>query len=241
MNQRIVGYELDGGLAEYMLAPAEAIAAGCLFIASTDLPSERLALAEPLACVVNGQRWSPAGVDDTVLVMGAGPIGLLHLQLALLSGARAVLVSEPSPSRRALAERLGATVTVDPAGGDLEAAVEEVTGGLGIDSTVVAIGRPQLVNQALRLARTGGRVNLLAGFEGSGLAEVESNLLHYRQVRLTGSANSRRADYATALRLIESGRIDTASMITHRFPLAAVAEAIRTVVAGEGVKVAVLP
>jgi L-iditol 2-dehydrogenase len=173
--------------------------------------------------------------------MGAGPIGLLHLQLALVSGARAVIVSEPSAVRRAHAERLGATLTVDPESGVLEAAVEEVTGGLGIDATVVAIGRPQLVDEAVRLARTGGRVNLFAGFGGSGLAEVESNLLHYKQVRLTGSANSRRADYETALRLIESGRIDSVSMVTHRFPLTEVAEAIRTVAAGEGIKVAVLP
>jgi L-iditol 2-dehydrogenase len=241
VNQRIVGYEVDGGLAEYMLVPAEAVAAGCLFVAGTDLPSERLALAEPLACVVNGQRWSPVEVDDTVLIMGAGPIGLLHLQLALVSGARAVIVSEPSAARRAYAGRLGATITVDPAFGDLEAAVEDVTSGLGIDSTVVAIGRPALVNQALRLARTGGRVNLFAGFQANGLTEVEANLLHYRQVRLTGSANSRRADYETALRLIERGVIDTESMITHRFPLTAIEEAIEAVVAGEGVKVAVLP
>jgi L-iditol 2-dehydrogenase len=117
----VLGHETAGHVAEV----------GCLFVAHTDLPSEQLALAEPLACVVNGQRWSPVEVDDTVLVVDAGPIGLLHLQLALGSGARAVIVVE--------------------------------------------------------LARVGGRVNLFAGFKGKGLAEVESNLLHYKQVRLTGT------------------------------------------------------
>lgn len=241
VNMRIVGYAVDGGLAEYLLVPAEAIEARCLFVASTDLPSEQLALAEPLGCVVNGQRWSPVEVDGTVLVMGAGPIGLLHLQLALVSGARAVIVSEPTAGRRARAERFGATVTVDPASEDLAAVVDEVSRGVGIDSTIVAIGRPELVNQAVQLARIGGRVNLFAGFKGNGLAEVESNLLHYKQVQLTGSSNARRADYETALHLIEGGRIDTASMITHRFPLSAVGEAVETVSTGEAIKVAVMP
>jgi L-iditol 2-dehydrogenase len=241
VNQRIVGYAVDGGLAEYMLVPADAVAARCLFVADADLPSEQLALAEPLACVVNGQRWSRVQVDDTVLVMGAGPIGLLHLQLALASGARAVIVSEPAAGRRAQAERLGATVTVDPTSEDLAAVVDEVSRGVGVDSTIVAIGVPRLVNQAVQLARTGGRVNLFAGFKNKGLAEVESNLLHYKQVLLTGTSNARRADYETALHLIETGKVDTASMVTHRFPLRAVAEAIETVTAGEAIKVAVLP
>jgi L-iditol 2-dehydrogenase len=241
VNMRIVGYAVDGGLAEYLLVPADAVAAGCLFVAGADLPSEQLALAEPLACVVNGQRWSPVEVDDTVLVLGAGPIGLLHLQLALHSGARAVIVSEPSEGRRVNAERFGATVTVAPGGEDLAGVVEEVSRGVGVDSVIVAIGRAELVNQAVALARTGGRVNLFAGFKGAGLAEVESNLLHYKQVRLTGTSNARRADYETALHLIESGAVDTASMVTHRFPLRSVTEAIETVTGGRAIKVAVLP
>lgn len=241
VNMRIVGYAVDGGLAEYLLVPADAVEARCLFVAGADLPSEQLALAEPLACVVNGQRWSPVELDSTVLIMGAGPIGLLHLQLALVSGARAVIVSEPTPARRERAARFGATVAVDPAGEDLAAVVDEVSRGVGIDSVIVAIGRPELVNQAVQAARIGGRVNLFAGFKGTGLAEVESNLLHYKQVRLTGTSNARRADYETALHLIETGRIDTASMITHRFPLSAVGEAIETVSGGEAVKVAVIP
>jgi L-iditol 2-dehydrogenase len=240
-NTRILGYAVDGGMAEYLLVPAEAIAGGCLFAANQNLPSEQLALAEPLSCVVNGQRWSRVEVDDLVLVMGAGPIGLFHLQLALLAGARAVILSEPSAARRSQAERLGATVTVDPTRQDLEVVVEELSRGVGVDVSVICIGAPQLVNQAVRLSRSGGRINVFAGLKGEGWAEIEANLVHYKQVLLTGSANSRRADYETALRLIESGSIDTASMVTHRFPLPAVAEAMDAVRAGAAIKVAVLP
>jgi L-iditol 2-dehydrogenase len=240
-NARILGYAIDGGMAEYLLVPAEAVTAGCLFTAHQDLPPEQLALAEPLACVVNGQRWSTVEVDDLVLVMGAGPIGLFHLQLARLAGARAVIVSEPSAARRAQAERLGATVAVDPAAQDLAEVVRELSEGVGVDSSVVCVGVPELVNQAVELSRSGGRVNVFAGLTGAGWVEVAASRIHYRQVRLTGSANSRRSDFETALRLIESGRVETASMVTHRFPLAAVHEAVATVGTGEAVKVAVLP
>ncbi len=240
-NKHIMGYDVDGGLAEYMLVPAAAVDAGCLFVAQADLPSEQLALAEPLACVINGQRHCRVEVDDTVLIMGAGPIGLLHLQLALLAGARAVIVSQPSRERRALAERLGATVTVDPTTEDLGAVAQQVSGGVGIDSTIICIGVAELVNQALRYSRIGGRVNIFAGLKGEGWAQVEANLIHYKQIVLTGSSDSRRSDYETALHLIASGKIDTAAMVTHRYPLSAAQAAIDTVAAGAAIKVAVVP
>jgi L-iditol 2-dehydrogenase len=97
------------------------------------------------------------------------------------------------------------------------------------------------VNQALQLSRSGGRVNAFAGFKGTGLSEVEANLLHYKQVLLTGSANSRRSDFEAALHLIEDGKIDTASMVTHRFPLPDVLDALGMVGHGDAIKVAVMP
>ena len=236
---RIMGYAPDGGMAQYMLVPADAVAAGCLFVAREDLPSEQLAPAEPLAAVVAGQRWSRVEPDDVVLVLGAGPIGLLHLQLARHSGAREVIVSEPSAGRRAAAEQLGASVAVEP--GDVAAAVEDHSGGVGADAAIVCIGVPGLVGEAIHLVRPGGRVNAFAGFPAGSVAEIDPNAVHYRQVVLTGSANSRRRDYETALRLIEGGHIDTAAMVTHRFGLPDVLDALGKVGADDAIKVAVLP
>lgn len=110
-----------------------------------------------------------------------------------------------------------------------------------MDVSISCIRASQLANETVRLSRSGGRVNVFAGLKSHGWAEIEANLVHYGQVLLSGSANSRRADYETALRLIESGRIDTASMVTHRFPLSAVAEAMDAVTMGAAIKVAVLP
>jgi L-iditol 2-dehydrogenase len=240
-NLRIMGYAVDGGMAEYMLVPAEAVSAGCLFVAEADLPSEQLALTEPLACVVRGQRWSRVEAGDTVLIMGAGPIGLLHLQLALVSGARQVVVSQPAGPRQEQALRLGATAVVDPDRDDLAAAVRDLTHGRGADLGIVCVGVPALVDQAVELSRNAGRVCVFAGMKGEGRAEISANLIHYKQVVLSGSSNSTRADYELALDLIVSGRIATDALVTHRFPLARVLDAIGTVGDQGAVKAAVVP
>jgi L-iditol 2-dehydrogenase len=240
-NWKAMGYEIDGGLSQYVRVPADAVEAGCLFVASEAVPPEQLALAEPLSCCVRGQRRSRVNLDNTVLVMGAGPIGLFHLQLALLAGARTVIVSEPSDSRRNFAKDLGAHVAVDPTGVDLSEVVAEKTDGLGVDTVIICIGLPQLVNEAFELARKGGRINVFAGLANEGWAEVAANLIHYDELEVTGTTGSRRSDYEVALRLIESGRVKVDGMVTHRFPLRDTVEALNTAASGEGIKVAVMP
>jgi L-iditol 2-dehydrogenase len=240
-NDRIMGFAVDGGLSEYMRIPADAVDAGNLFLAREDLPSEHLALAEPLSCCVNGQRRSQVGVSDGVVILGAGPIGIFHLQLARLAGAHPVIVSEPNRKRREFALRFGADLVVDPIADDLHATVAEATHGIGVDRVLVCIGRMELINQGLELARKGGNVNLFAGFPGQGWSEVSANLIHYKELVVTGTSNSRRADYEVALRLIESGRVDVLPMVTHRFPLRQIDDAFATAAGGDAIKVAVLP
>ena len=240
-NLRALGYEFDGGLSEYARVPAEAVNAGCLFVARDDVPPEQLALAEPLSCCANGQRLSRVGLDDTILILGAGPIGIFHLQLALLAGARTVIVSEPSEPRRKFAKNLGAHVTVDPESEDLSEVVLQNTEGLGADVVLICIGMPRLVNDAFELARKGGRINVFAGLANEGWAEVAANRIHYNQLEVTGVTGARRSDYEVALRLIESGRVDVSEMVTHRFPLEDTVRALDATESGEGVKVAVMP
>jgi L-iditol 2-dehydrogenase len=241
LNQKTLGYDVKGGLSEYVRIPADAIAAGNLFVVQNDLPSEYLALAEPLACCVNGHHCSQIHLNSSVLIMGSGPIGLFHLQLSLLAGARTVIVSDPSAPRRAVASAFGAHITIDPTVEDLPSVVSEVTGGLGVDSIIICIGVPTLVNDALHMARQRGRINIFAGLADKGWAEIEANLIHYKELEVTGSANSRRADYQTALQLIESGRIKVEPMVTDRFPLQSAHEALDKVASGKCIKIAVLP
>jgi L-iditol 2-dehydrogenase len=195
LNRKAMGYEFDGGLSEYVRIPSVAIEAGNLFAAREDLPSEYLALAEPLSCCVNGHRRSRVGIGSTVLILGGGPIGIFHLQLSLLARAGTVVVSEPSPFRRNIASRLGSHVVVDPTVEDLPSIVDEATGGLGADSTIICIGLPRLVNDALTMTRKGGRINVFAGLAGQGWAQVEANLIHYNELEVTGTTAARRSDY----------------------------------------------
>ena len=173
--------------------------------------------------------------------MGSGPIGLFHLQLSLLAGARTVIVSDPSASRRAVAATFGAQITVDPTTENLSSIVSEATEGLGVDSVIICIGVPALVNDALTMARQGGCINVFAGLAAKGWAEIEANLIHYKELEVTGSANSHRSDYRTALQLIESGRIKVEAMVTDRFPLRSVLAALDKAAKGEGIKIAVMP
>jgi L-iditol 2-dehydrogenase len=240
-NRPAIGYSYDGGFAEYMAVPAIAVARGILFPIPSHLTDAESALAEPLACVVNGQRKSQVRLGDVVLVIGAGPIGLMHLQLARASGARKVFVSEPSRERRLLADALGATRTVDPTSEDLVEIVRGATDGDGADVVVAAIGVTQIVNQLLELARPGGRVNLFAGYSGAGESTISANLVHYGELIVTGTSACTRDDFRTALNLIDSGQVDVKKLASHTFPLDRVHEAFETTRSGAGLRVIVNP
>lgn len=238
---QVLGHDLDGGLAEHLLVPRSAVAAGNLAVVSDAVPFEQISLAEPLSCVLHAQGLFGVDVDDVVLVLGGGAIGLLHAQLAKVSGARTVIVSEPVASRRALAVRLGVDVVVDPTTEDLPAVVADLTGGVGADAVVVCIGVPALVDQALSLARFRGRVNFFAGFPKDRPSQVDPNRIHYGELTVTGSSNSTIDDHRAAVRLIEGGRVDVGALVTHTYPLEEVHAALATAGSAEAVKVAVLP
>ena len=237
----LVGYDIIGGLAEYMLIPRAAVARGQLLKASASLEPAQLSLAEPLSCCLNGLDNYRVEVGDTVVILGVGPIGMIHLQLARLAGAQTVIVSDPNTSRLARARAAGADVTVDPTERNLLEVVRDVTGGAGADVAVLCFGLPELVNECLELVRKRGRVSIFAGLAGEGWSTIAANLIHYRELTVVGASNSGRESFARAVRLLSSGAIDTGALLTHSYPLSRAAEAIEFVATGEGLKVAVVP
>lgn len=240
-EQSILGYDITGGLGQYVRVPGRAVRSGHVVTAKSDIPPESLALAEPLSCCINGQTLARVGADDAMLVLGGGPIGLFHLQLALLAGARTVIVSDPLPARRQWAVEFGADVAVDPEAEDLTAAVEDATDGLGVDVALVCAPLPELVDEAIGLVRRGGRVNIFAGMPSPGEATINANVLHYNELEVTGTSNSTARHYRAAVELIEAGRIAADRMVTHCLPLARVSEALELVDSRKAMKVAVLP
>lgn len=240
-NNELYGYGLDGGLAEYCLIPARAVARKNISVAKAGTSLTALSLAEPLSCVLNGLSNYKVFVGDTVLIMGAGPIGLLHMAVCRLSGATTIIVSDPSEARRATATQLGADVVVDPLNEDLKKVVKDLTGGRGADAVVVCIGRLELFPEALTLARKGGRVCAFAGFPAGGSTPVDPNVIHYGEITVTGTSNAKRRQTQEALNLLENGLIPADVIVSHTFPLAQTIEAIEYVTTGSGLKIAVVP
>ncbi|MFE1598751.1 zinc-binding dehydrogenase [Methylobacterium sp. ID0610] len=239
MRLTAMGYELDGAFAELVSVPARAVAAGNVLPLPEGLSFAEAALAEPLACVINGQEKVSLGRGDGVVVLGAGPIGLLHVALARHSGARRIVVSEPNPARRRAALDLGADAVIDPGAEDVSAAVRARCGGSGADVIIAAIGVPHLAQDAVRLARPGGRVSLFAGFTRGETAALDVNAIHYGELIVTGAFGLMRRQFGQALDLLASGRIGAAPLLSHRFPLDGAADALRLAASGAALKVAI--
>jgi L-iditol 2-dehydrogenase len=239
-NMTAMGYEIDGAFAEYVRIPAAGVKSGNVFTVPEGLSFEEAALAEPLACVMNGQERVDLKMGDTVAVLGAGPIGILHIKLARLSGARLIIVSEPNPLRRQAALKAGADIAIDPKAEDLFAKVRSATGGLGVDVAIVAIGVPSLANDAIRLSRHRGRISLFAGFPKGVNAELDVNAIHYNELVVTGAFGLTRLLFERALGMIGSGQLDLKPMLTHRFGLADIKTALDTAEQGSAIKVVVV-
>ena len=240
-NAKVLGHQTDGGLAEFLLVPAQAVRDGVLVPYSLTADPVAISLAEPLSCVIHGQRFLDISFGDVVLVIGGGAIGLMHARLAKLAGASTVILSEPVEFRRAVAVEFGADVTVDPTAEDLGQIVADLTNGDGADVVIVCIGVSALVNDALVLSRKHARVSLFAGFPTDELTAIDSNLIHYKELTVVGSSNSTIVDYQLAIGLIESGAIDTARLVTHRFAVDQYEDAVDMINHPQALKVAIIP
>lgn len=237
-----IGITLDGGFAEELVVPAKAVEAGNLIGLGADADPDVAVLIEPLACVLRGQDKVSVGDGDRVLVAGGGPIGLLHIALAVARGASLVLCSEPSAPRREAARRAGAAITVDPLQQDLAHAVAEATDGEGMDVIVTAAPIHALQAQAMQLAATGGRVLFFGGLPKSRpTVELDTNEVHYKELLLAGTTASALDDCRQAAELLEMNRLDLSWMISDVCSLEQFPEAIAKVQEASAIKVVIKP
>lgn len=236
-NMRLFGTGVDGGLADLVLVPEEALA--CITPVAGEIAPPHLALAEPLSCCLRATRRLPITSDSRVLVLGTGPIGLIHCGLAASAGARVMACGRQA--RLDPARAMGAEVTTSAQGEDLVREVLAWTDGVGADVVIIAVGDPGLVPIAAQCARIGGHVSFFAGFPAGSTAQIDPNLVHYRELTLSGSANATLDDYASAVDALSSGRIDLSPLITHEYELSDVSDALDAVRTRAGLKVAVRP
>ena len=199
----------------------------------------RLALAEPLSCVLNGHRRH-GGVNprETGVIIGGGAIGLLHTALNLTCGAGQVILCEKHANRRDRAAAMGAVTTCPE---HLSKVVAEHTGGHGAELVIVAIGRNELAEESLNLAAPGGRVSWFAGFPKGSTTTITPNTVHYQELTISGGSNASRADVHRAVDMLGRGNIDETPIVTHTFGLSQWTEAVDAVRGHVGVKIAIDP
>jgi L-iditol 2-dehydrogenase len=237
-----IGYQFDGGYAQYLRLDPVVVEHGPISLIRTDISFDAAALAEPLACCINGYEVALARPGCSVAVFGAGPIGLM---LGLLGQGRyqasQVLIVEPSEARRAQAESLGLR-TIDPGAVDPVTAIIDATAGRGADVLFTACPAVETHEQAIAAVAKRGVVNLFGGLAKSARPiTFLSNHLHYREAYVTGSHGSTPAHHREALELIESGSIDAARLVTRTIKLDDLAEGLEIARSGTEIKVIVRP
>jgi L-iditol 2-dehydrogenase len=238
-----MGYQYPGGFAEYMIVPAAVLAVDGLTRIPDQLGFAEASLAEPLACVLNGQELAGVGTGDTVVVIGSGPIGCLHVRLARARGAARIILIDLNPDRLAAAAALvrpDHTVATDAQ--DPVAAVLDLTDGRGADVVITAAASGTAQEQGLRMLARRGRLSLFGGLpRDASTISVDANLVHYRELTLVGVNGSTPQQNKRALELIASGAVPVSDLITHRLPLGDVLEGIEIVARGDAIKVTIEP
>ncbi|MFZ6028587.1 MAG: alcohol dehydrogenase catalytic domain-containing protein [Chloroflexota bacterium] len=227
----------DGGFAEALVLTAEMLSGGIVHPVPDALSFSQAALAEPLSSVLAAHEQANTALGDTVVVMGAGPIGCLHIAVAQARGAQ-VILSEPSETRRRIAERFEPALSLDPATQDIVWEVRQATGGRGADTAICANPVAATHTQAVELVRKRGKVVLFGGLpKSSPLTTLDGNRIHYDEIRVFGAFSYHPTYHALALQALERGVINTKHIVTHTFPLDDIGEAFQVAVSGEALKV----
>ena len=238
---RLVGISpgYPGGCSERMAIPGEVLANGIVHKMPSGLSYEAGALAEPLSSVLACQEMIAASLGDTVVVIGAGPIGCLHVAITKARGAR-VLVSQRSPARRELVRRFRPDAIIDPQAEEGVSAVRRLTDGLGADAVICANPVGETQTQAVRMVRKGGTVALFGGLpRANPMVSMDANRIHYGEIRVVGSFSYHPRMHELALDVLARGLVDAEQVVTHALPFDETPDAFETASRGDALKVMV--
>jgi L-iditol 2-dehydrogenase len=240
-NQESIGYQYDGGFADFMRIPAKVLRVDGVNRIPDNISYAEASVAEPFACVINGQELARVGDGDTVVVVGAGPIGCLHVRLARARGAERVFMVELSRQRLDMAaSRVDPDAAIAAGETDVIEEVKKLTDGRGADVIITAAASGKAQEDALQMAARRGRISFFGGLpRDNPVIACDSNLVHYRELTIVGANGSSPTHNKQALELIASGDVPVDDLITHRLPLEQVLEGIQTVTRGEAIKVTI--
>jgi len=235
LDEVLVGFSSPGAYAEYVRLPGRIVRQNTYKIPE-GLSFEEAAFLEPFACVVHGGQLAGINVGDLVFVIGAGPIGLLHVQLAKAYGAKTVIVADSVPDRLASALKLGADQAVTSR--DPIAEVKRLSENHGADVVIEAVGKPETWQMAMRATRKGGTTVLFGGCPAGSTVPIEAGMVHYGELTLKGVFHHTPTSVREALQLISERKVKVAPLITHRMRLSEVEAALRLMQEGKAIKVA---
>ena len=240
-NLAPMGFSYPGGMAEYVAIPALALQGGHAVKVPPHVEAKCAALAEPVSCAVNSVRQCDVRQGDTVLVMGAGPMGLLNALVARAAGASTILLSEPNPLRRNQAANFDLDRILDPETDDVTKIVRDVTGGRGADVVIVAAPAIPPQEQALSLVRKRGTVCLFASLPiGNNILTIDSRTLHYGEIRLIGSSDSTPEHVREAVEMIATQQIPAEKIASHCLPLDQIEQAFELMISGAALRVVLM-
>lgn len=242
-NLQVIGSQLAGGYAQYVIVPQIAIKNDCLHIISDDLSFDYAPMAETTASVYSTQEYVNVKKGDVVLIIGAGPLGNLHADIAKARGARKVIMSEMSEQRLEMARRFKSIdVFVDPSKENLKEIVMKETGGYGADVVIPACPVGKVQEQALELVKSRGRILLFGGLPKDNChINLDSNVIHYKEIAIFGGYAYNPDCFKVALDIITDNKIQADQFVTHVLPLKDIKEGIEIIKTGKGIKVILKP
>ncbi|MGQ9473095.1 MAG: alcohol dehydrogenase catalytic domain-containing protein [Candidatus Caldatribacteriaceae bacterium] len=232
---KAIGVTVDGGFAEFMVVPEKAVAQGNVMLLPDTLDFVKVSFVEALACVVHGFLPLNVGFQDTVLIYGAGPIGLMFWELSRRAGAKEIWIADISSERLQVAKERGAKTILSG-----KESVKEVV--RCADVVIVAAPSPEAQREALEIAGTYGRINFFGGLPPQ-IREVplSSNLIHYKELLVTGTTKSNNFHFRYALDLLISGILDLSYLVTHVLPLENIEEGLKLMESQQSLKVVLVP
>lgn len=231
------GISLDGGFQEYLRIPASAIVRGNVIEIPDEMSYVEAALIEPFSCTYNAFKALDTRPGDTVLIIGAGPIGACHVIINKLAGAAKVIVADISPERLVEIQKFGADVTINSAQEDIAARVSKATRGLGPDVVITACSIPSIQGLALDLAGRRGRVCFFGGMpKGKELVTLNTNNIHYKELKVVATTGSSITDYYKCMQIVASGKTNLAEIGTARFSISQTLDAFEYAASGKGMK-----
>lgn len=232
---------LWGAYAEYIKIPARTVLVNMQEIPS-HISFEEAAITEPLACVLHGVEEANVKLGDTVAVIGAGPIGLLHLLTVKKMGAEKIVMIDLVDERLNVAKELGADETINAGKENSVEKVQQLTGGYGADIVIEAIGSPVTWEQALRLARKGGTVLEFGGCPPGTEIKLNTEMLHYGELTVLGAFHTTPLHFRKALNLISSRTVDVRPLVTKRMRLEDIKQAFEILSTSKNeIKIAIAP